>query len=652
MRASARLISFLPIGLAALSLSAQQPQMNPDDRSFQAISQNNLAGLKAVVAERGPNTPDSSGLTPLVLASAFGTLESVKMLLALGAAVNGSALGGLTPLHVAWHDEAVVRTLLQNAATTIDATTQNGATPLWIAASATGTAEVIATLIAHRADPNTADSRGVTPLMAAATVGNSAAAMLLLDKGADPAAYAPAAIGHKSVTPLMGAAANADLTLARRIIQAGPDVNRRAPDNDGTVKNGQVALGGFTALHLAVASRDPEMVKLLIDARASIDAQDVRGFSPLVWAVATDGADRSVARMLVRAGANPQLKPTTGDTPVEWARRYNNPAILSELHIRPREAPANATVVSHPVSDARAAVERALPLLQSAATGMTMNGGCVACHAQPLTVMAETIAKTRGWGAGADTDLVQQIQRQQINSGLSAYLHGREQGGQPDTTAFGLLALSVADVPRSPATSAFVLYLVAKQRDAGNWHALTGRAPMQDGDITRTALGIRVLSHYGWPARGQALTSRVARAMRWLDAQQPGTTGERVMQLLGLFWGRTLNEDNLISRARELVRQQRPDGGWGQTPNLPSDAYATGQVLYALSTLKVPSVDDARRRGVEFLLRTQADDGSWHVVSRALKIQPYFESGFPYGHDQWISHAGSAWAVIGLAAAK
>ena len=32
-----------------------------------------------------------------------------------------------------------------------------------------------------------------------------------------------------------------------------------------------------------------------------------------------------------------------------------------------------------------------------------------------------------------------------------------------------------------------------------------------------------------------------------------------------------------------------------------------------------------------------------------MKIQPYFESGFPYGHDQWISQAATAWATIGLA---
>jgi N-acyl-D-amino-acid deacylase len=37
------------------------------------------------------------------------------------------------------------------------------------------------------------------------------------------------------------------------------------------------------------------------------------------------------------------------------------------------------------------------------------------------------------------------------------------------------------------------------------------------------------------------------------------------------------------------------------------------------------------------------------VISRAVKFQPYFESGFPHGHDQWISSAGTAWAAMALA---
>ncbi|MCA9048735.1 MAG: hypothetical protein KDA89_08400, partial [Planctomycetaceae bacterium] len=51
---------------------------------------------------------------------------------------------------------------------------------------------------------------------------------------------------------------------------------------------------------------------------------------------------------------------------------------------------------------------------------------------------------------------------------------------------------------------------------------------------------------------------------------------------------------------------------------------------------------------VQFLLNTQCEDGSWHVVTRAEGFQPYYESGFPHGEDQFISIAASAWAVIAL----
>ena len=50
-----------------------------------------------------------------------------------------------------------------------------------------------------------------------------------------------------------------------------------------------------------------------------------------------------------------------------------------------------------------------------------------------------------------------------------------------------------------------------------------------------------------------------------------------------------------------------------------------------------------------YLLRTQAPDGSWHVKSRSIWVQPYFDSGFPYEHDQWISAAGTSWAAMALA---
>ena len=99
----------------------------------------------------------------------------------------------------------------------------------------------------------------------------------------------------------------------------------------------------------------------------------------------------------------------------------------------------------------------------------------------------------------------------------------------------------------------------------------------------------------------------------------------------------------------KLMAEQRSDGGWAQLPTLTSDAYATGQALVALKTTGALKAGDAAyRRGVQFLLKTQMEDGSWYVRSRSIPFQPYFESDFPYGADQFISAAATNWASMAL----
>lgn len=68
--------------------------------------------------------------------------------------------------------------------------------------------------------------------------------------------------------------------------------------------------------------------------------------------------------------------------------------------------------------------------------------------------------------------------------------------------------------------------------------------------------------------------------------------------------------------------------------------------MWALHESGMAPSDPVYRRGGDYLLRTQQQDGVWHVVTPAFSFQPYFESGFPYGHDQWISQAGTAMASI------
>jgi hypothetical protein len=165
---------------------------------------------------------------------------------------------------------------------------------------------------------------------------------------------------------------------------------------------------------------------------------------------------------------------------------------------------------------------------------------------------------------------------------------------------------------------------------------------------TETAYAIRALRQYGSPGRRAETDRRVDRARSWLLAAEPASTEEQVMQILGLHWA-GVDADSLAPRVKALTEEQKSDGGWAQRAGLSSDAYATGQTLYALRIgggIRVghPAV----RRGVQYLLGTQYEDGSWYVASRSVKFQPYFQSGFPHEHDQWISAAATVWAGLGL----
>ena len=72
---------------------------------------------------------------------------------------------------------------------------------------------------------------------------------------------------------------------------------------------------------------------------------------------------------------------------------------------------------------------------------------------------------------------------------------------------------------------------------------------------------------------------------------------------------------------------------------------------FALHEARMPAMHQTYRAGLAYLLSTQAADGTWHVRTRALPFQPYFESGYPYGPDQWISAAAAAYATLALSAA-
>jgi squalene cyclase len=195
-----------------------------------------------------------------------------------------------------------------------------------------------------------------------------------------------------------------------------------------------------------------------------------------------------------------------------------------------------------------------------------------------------------------------------------------------------------------------VLNVAAEQMADGSW-CLGGvsRSPIEEGCIARAARAIRLLQWFGPPGLKSDFEKRIARARDYLLEAQPKTTDDRAMLLAGLKWSGA-SPGRVEAAAGALLSEQRADGGWAGNRYLASDAYSTGGALDALfQSGKLTTNDAAYRRGVDFLLRTQRPDGSWYVKSRAVKFQPYFQSGFPYDHDQWISASGTAVAVIAIA---
>jgi ankyrin repeat protein len=629
--------------LIALGVSAQEQPTS--ERLYQAIRNDDMAALRALVRAGGANAPDPMGQTPLIMAAAFGSVEAVQLLITGGADVKAASKAGVTALHWSTGDAKKVRLLVDHGAD-VNATSAVGRTPLLVAASTNGTREVVHLLLDKGADVHVADTTGITPLIAAASVDDIAVVRLLLAKGA--AVNAKASVGQ-SATALMGAAYNGNAELTQLLLARHAELDVVSEDRTGTVRNGPVRFGNVTALHMATASGSTEVVKLLLDAGAKVNAADIRGMTPLMWSVSTDRPQPRVVRMLLEKGADAAVRSKVGETTFDWAQKFNHPAVLGALNVKAVEVlerPTLVKVADHS-SAPREAVLRSMPLLRRASAKMLTDGGCVACHAQPVTVMAAELAGTRSWGVERAAPESHSVVTS-LSNAAQTLLQAREGGGSPDTQLYDAMMMAAQKAPPSLATDALVYYLAAKQRPTGNWHGVGAtRAPIQDGDFSRTAMSIRALVVYGTPARRVEFARRIERAAAWLSEQNPLTTEDRIMQLLGLTWA-DAKIGSRERRTQELIALQRSDGGWAQTPYLVSDAYATGQVLYTLRELGIPADDPTLLRGTAFLLRTQQADGSWYVKSRAMKIQPYFESGFPYGHDQWISQAGTAWAVMAL----
>ena len=214
-----------------------------------------------------------------------------------------------------------------------------------------------------------------------------------------------------------------------------------------------------------------------------------------------------------------------------------------------------------------------------------------------------------------------------------------------------MLTLEVGGKKPDEVTDAVAEYLLKKDESRDHWRGSSNRPPSEASEFTSTYLALRALAAYGKEGQKDRIAARVAKARRWLEATRPKDTEDRVFRLLALKAASAPGE-SIRKASDDLLRTRRDDGGWSQLDGGKSDAYATGSALFALHTAGRVATDSPEYRGgLKFLIADQREDGSWFVASRSKPFQPYFESGFPYGKDQFISMAATSWAVTALSLA-
>ena len=572
------------------------------------------------------NAHDAAGATPLHHAAGFGDLATMRLLLEKGADVNAVNRRKSAPIFWALHDEAKVRLLLDHGASA-NVKSIDGRTPAFQAASMGNAAAVLRLLLDHGADPNAKTIIGMTPLMAAAR-SNLQAERLLIERKADVNARNAA-----GATALMFAAQTGRPEAVSILLENGADANVRTKRNE-------------TALADAATAGNEEVVKLLLDRNVDVNTQDIRGYSALLYAAGSDMRPAAVVKMLLDKGASLDAK-GDGETAAMLAAKRGDTEVARLLGASERDRISLAPSADGKQKPIAAAVGPALALLEKQSHNFIRIGGCNSCHAQDLPSAAAAIARERGLPAPKEIPQ------------LPPNMHVLNPPRLMDLVvvavagpAWELFDLGNNRAPRSEYTDASVWYIRSMQSASGNWETPSGRRPpMASGTYQITALAAYALRTYGPPVEKAKTDQALARAAAWLEAARPVDTQDHAFRLMGLAWSNAKTAA-IAAAAKELAALQRVDGGWSQFATLDSDAYATGEALYALGAAgRMSSSDPVYAKGVKYLLGAQADDGSWHVRSRSIWLQPYFESGFPYGTDQWISVAGTAWATMALSLA-
>jgi Prenyltransferase and squalene oxidase repeat len=326
-----------------------------------------------------------------------------------------------------------------------------------------------------------------------------------------------------------------------------------------------------------------------------------------------------------------------------------------------------AVVGSSPAADAlpsegdvRKAIERSLPFIEEKGVAWMNERGCASCHT--VSFMLWSFNEARRHGVAVDARKLEEWTNWTL---LNTVLRGKEGGGL-DTMSQLLLGRDTAsrwrEIPeRYPkGVDPFETIwenLLDRQNANGSW-PVEGQLTVPPEVSTRWAL--LALAGRDTPPTAstrnlgpafvkqlkkidEAIPRSRDRALAFLkDAKQADTIeGLQLRMQVERKFGTAERADEF---RKELLQRQNADGGWSNRPDVKeSDAYATGQSLYALRSDGLSAEDVAIRRACGFLVQTQRKDGAWQVATRQVRAIDTAHKADPI-YVFW----GTTWATIGL----
>jgi hypothetical protein len=307
------------------------------------------------------------------------------------------------------------------------------------------------------------------------------------------------------------------------------------------------------------------------------------------------------------------------------------------------------------------AVERSLPYLAREGESWMEERGCVSCHRVSFMIWTHNDARVRG--VEVDDAKI----RASTNWAVVNMLAEREESGGADTISQMLLGRDRGSPWRKkpprhfktvdPYETLFEV-LLDRQNEDGSWPpegqlttppeittgwallALDSRSEESEDLDPDDDLGDELAEQLARLER--RIPETRARALKYLKGIEPHETNEGLVLrvMLEQIYGDGEND----SLRRKLIAAQKADGGWSNRfDHLESDAYATGQTLYALSRIGDPGDRSTIARARDFLVQSQRDDGSWYVPADRVRAGERSDS-----LDEVFSYWGTAWASVGL----